>query len=341
MAVRQARPDAQAQLIAALLADPQQVQTWNVTPNNVGGVVAARSRLFRIVYPTLEPVCRGLGCSITTLWTLWIPLALEIQAQHQTLGRPLIQGILGGQGTGKTTLAAGLTVILEALGLQVCTLSIDDLYKTYADRLQLQQADPRFCWRGPPGTHEVELGPALLRQLRSAQYPVALPRFDKSLWNGAGDRVQPDSVSSADIVLFEGWFVGVRPVEPSRFDTAPPPILTAADRAFAREVNDRLRTYLPLWELLDRLIVLAPVDYRLSKQWRRQAEQRMIASGKAGMTDAEIDQFVEYFWRSLHPDLFIAPLLQDPQRVNWVIEIGGDRSNRLYRPSCIGPAVST
>jgi D-glycerate 3-kinase len=310
-----------AQLLRLTAADQEPVET--------------RSQLFQAIYPSLQTFCiQALGwatCPVVLLWQLWLPLAIQLQTWQQALSRPLIQGILGGQGTGKTTLAAILTHILNAWGLKVCQLSLDDLYKSYSDRLLLQQADPRWRWRGPPGTHDVALGRSVLQQLRQAQLPVAVPRFDKSAWQGMGDRTQPEQIEQADIIFFEGWFVGVRPVPPERFDQAPPPIVTAADRAFACEVNARLQEYLPLWELLDRLIVLAPVDYRYSKQWRREAEQRMIATGKPGMTDAEIEQFVDYFWRSLHPDLFIAPLLQDADRVDGVIEIDVDhRPVRCY-----------
>jgi len=290
-----------------------------------------RSRLFQEIYPALQEFCiQALGwqtCPVDLLRDLWLPLALQLQVWQQQVWqqaeRPLIQGILGGQGTGKTTLAAILAQILKIWGLQVCQISMDDLYKTYGDRQQLQQIDPRFCWRGPPGTHDVALGIAVLQHLRQSQ-PVEVPRFDKSAYGGRGDRTQPELVALADIVLLEGWFVGVRPVDPIAFDTAPPPIATAADRAFAREVNHRLQDYLPLWDLLDRLIVLAPTDYRYSKQWRRKAEQQMRAAGKPGMTDAEIDQFVEYFWRSLHPELFITPLLGKASPADYVIEIDID-----------------
>ena len=52
-------------------------------------------------------------------------------------------------------------------------------------------------------------------------------------------------------------------------------------------------------------------------------KEKMIASGKAGMSDEEIDRFVEYFWQSLHPDLFIKPLLKN---ADLVVEIKSDRS---------------
>lgn len=262
--------------------------------------------------------------SIDLFQQLWLPLAQQIADWRQeTQQKPCILGILGGQGTGKTTLAAVLAQIMAEMDLRVCQISIDDLYKTHADRLQLQQFDPRYRWRGPPGTHDVSLGISVLKQLRQAspQHPVAVPRFDKSLHQGAGDRVAPEAITAVDVVLFEGWFVGVRPIDPDLFDCAPPPILTESDRAFARDVNDRLRNYLPLWAELDRLIVLNPVDYRLTLQWRKAAEQKMRASGRAGMSDAEIEEFVQYFWRSLHPELFIKSLLSHSEWVDWIVEI--------------------
>lgn len=312
------------QLATSLLTAAWQVEAFNITPETVLDQVELRLQRLQEVYPRLSELCPTLGwstCPMLLLWQLWLPMAEQVAVWREALARPMVQGISGMQGTGKTTLALILGEILSLMGFRVCRLSIDDLYKTYRDRQQLQQADPRFHWRGPPGTHDLNLGLQVLQQLRTTFHePIALPRFDKSAHSGAGDRTQPDWITNPEIILFEGWFVGARPVDLHRFDTAPPPINTAADRDFAREVNQRLWDYLPLWQQLDRLILLYPVDYRLSEQWRQQAEQRMMTEGKSGMSPAEVSQFVEYFWRSLHPELFIKPLLHDP-RVDWVIEI--------------------
>jgi D-glycerate 3-kinase len=299
--------------------------------------IAAQAQRLQQVHPAIASICQGkLGWDtvpLDLLWGLWLPLAEWLKQRWQFLegslresqSRPLVQGILGGQGTGKSTLARLLHGILAADGLRVACLSIDDLYKTWGDRQQLQRVDPRLRWRGPPGTHDVELGIQTLQALRQGKSPVTLPRFDKSLHQGQGDRISPELISGADIVLFEGWLVGLRPIDPAAFDDAPPPIATEADRAFARDCNTRLADYLPLWNLLDGLIVLRPQDYRLSQQWRKQAEHRMTATGRPGMSDAEIEQFVEYFWRSLHPALFYPPLLRDSEQVDWVVEVMADR----------------
>ena len=325
----------------AALSDTLRALAFGITPENVDEVIEARSQLLRDIYPDFSQFCQTTlkqppNQFLPTLWHLWLPLALQLASYRQKQSHPLIQGILGGQGTGKTTLGAILTLILKHLEYRTLSLSLDDLYKTYSDRLALQQQDPRLIWRGPPGTHDIELGLTVLDRLRQSNLNqlIEIPRFDKSAWGGAGDRSTPEIITGADIILFEGWFVGVRPINLGNFDTAPPPIITPSDRKFARDLNARLKNYIPLWEKLDRLIVLYPVDYRLSLEWRKQAEHQMIATGKSGMNDAQIYRFVEYFWRSLHPDLFIKPLTKDPRWVDLVIEINRDRSvGAVYRPS--------
>ncbi|MBE9170306.1 glycerate kinase [Pleurocapsales cyanobacterium LEGE 06147] len=328
------------QLIAEELADFSRANVFDITLANAKQQIEERAQLFLTVCSDILKLCNDFGFHssdyiLINLWQLWLPLAMQLATAKKKLGRTLIQGILGGQGTGKTTLAAVIRCILDRLGCFSVAISIDDLYKTYAERQQLQQQDPRLIWRGPPGTHDVDLAITILDQFRQEdrQEPILVPRFDKSAFNGAGDRAELEKTYPVDIVIFEGWFVGTRPIEEAAFDSAPPPIITPEDKLFAKDTNARLKEYLPLWERLDRLIVLYPVDYRLSKQWRKEAEQRMIASGKSGMSETEIDRFVEYFWRALHPELFIQPLVNNPDLVDMAIEIKPDHSyGRVYRP---------
>jgi D-glycerate 3-kinase len=244
----------------------------------------------------------------------YMPLAEQIVSWRQQLDRPLVQGVVGGQGTGKTTLCRILVALLGSLGYRALAVSLDDFYKTYAAR----QADRRFIWRGPPGTHDLDLAIAALDQLRSGQ-SAAIPHFDKSAHQGMGDRTGWITTQSADIVLFEGWFVGVRPVPETAFDQPPDPINTEADRQFALTVNQELNAYLPLWERLDRLILLQPQDYHWSKPWRAQAE---TALGQSGMTPDQVNQFVTYFWQAIHPELFIPPLIEDG--IDLVLTIGAE-----------------
>jgi D-glycerate 3-kinase len=262
---------------------------------------------------------------ILPLWQVWLPLAAQLQDWAKDMTGPPIIGFLGGQGSGKTTLTTLLKLLLELQGLRVLAWSLDDLYLPYADRLALQAQDPRLIWRGPPGTHDVALGEQILQQLQAGG-TAAIPRFDKSAQGGAGDRAGFETVGPVDLVLFEGWCVGARPLAASFWENAtlPDPIRTAADRAFAQDMNQALHEYLPLWARLDRLVVLQLQDYRWSRDWRMQAERQMQANGSAGMDDRAIVEFVEYFWTALHPELFVTPLTQEPGWVDLVLEIGAD-----------------
>ncbi|WP_239651506.1 hypothetical protein [Neosynechococcus sphagnicola] len=220
-------PSEQHQLATWLLQTPGYANAWGITTATADVVVEERSRLFLELYPALALFCQHTlkvpQPLVVCFWGVWLPLALHIAQQHQQMGRPWIQGILGGQGTGKTTLALLLKLILEHLGYRVLTLSLDDLYKTYRDRQQLRAADPRLIWRGPPGTHDIDLGIQVLDQLRQplAGQLIQVPRFDKSAWQGQGDRTSPEIITPVDIVLFEGWFVGVRPIPSETFTSAP------------------------------------------------------------------------------------------------------------------------
>ncbi len=335
------------QLIADALIPPQRAKAFGITPKNVEEMIKERTNLCQAVYTnilSLPSFSQQISVPdsaniLLSLWNLWLPLAMELAESRQKLARPLIQGILGGQGTGKTTLGRVLGVILDYLGYHTISISIDDLYKTYKDRQLLQKQDPRLIWRGPPGTHDVEIGLQVLDQLRSPhQYnSIQVPRFDKSAWGGPGDRIDPEIVENVDIVLFEGWFVGVQPIDFIIFDNLNlPPIETDSDRKFARDTNERLKDYLPLWERLDKLMVLYPTDYHLSLQWRLQAEQEMMATGKSGMTESQIYDFVKYFWKSLHPELFITPLTCNSDWADLVIEINPDRTpGKVYKPGDI------
>ena len=295
-----------------------------------------KSPFFPYLSSEIIALCQSLGIKdrqriINNLEKLWLPIALDLATKRRKSDRTLIQGVLGGQGTGKSTLCLVLKLILDALGFAVATLSIDDLYLTYVERQALQQQDPRLIWRGPPGTHDLKLGMQIVARCLQADNTtkILMPRFDKSAYNGAGDRTVPEAIVKPDILLFEGWFVGVKPVPENYFDNPPAPIITPEDIKFAKDSNQRLQAYLPLWNKLDSLIVLYPEDYCLSKQWRKEVEHKMIARGKTGMSDEQCDRFVEYFWKSLHPELFIEPLVNS---ADLVVEIKGDRSlDRIYK----------
>ena len=73
--------------------------------------------------------------------------------------------------------------------------------------------------RGNAGSHDIQLARETLQKLKSAHSEsadVALVRYDKSAHSGRGDRA-PESgwqqvKGKVDVVLFEGWMLGFRPL---------------------------------------------------------------------------------------------------------------------------------
>jgi D-glycerate 3-kinase len=132
---------------------------------------------------------------------------------------PLFVAIQGPQGSGKTYLSAQLKsrLVSPPHSLNVALLSIDDLYLPHHGLVALavdHPDNPLLNGRGQPGTHDVKFGGQLLSQLQSQSGRIELPRFDKSLFNGEGDRLpmgRDDATfvqTPVDVVILEGWCVG-------------------------------------------------------------------------------------------------------------------------------------
>lgn len=125
-----------------------------------------------------------------------------------------------------------------------------------------------------------------------------------------------------DFIFYEGWMVGLKPVEDERvFDKKLPALKTKKARDFARDVNRKLKEYLPLWEQLDYRHIIHVPNYQISIEWRKQQE---IAFKGKGMSPEQIEEFVYYFWRSLHPKR-LERMVQDPD-TDQVTILRDDRS---------------
>src|SRR5215469_14478781 len=140
------------------------------------------------------------------------PAAERIAEARRSRGRPIVAGLCGSQGSGKSTMAAFLKALLEAEGLKAAILSLDDLYLTLPERERLSvEVHPLLKTRGVPGTHDVGLGHALIDVLTEGSAEVSMPRFDKAEDTRAPAETWPRVASPVDVILFEGWCFGAIP----------------------------------------------------------------------------------------------------------------------------------
>lgn len=212
---------------------------------------------------------------------------------------PLVVGLCGAQGSGKSTLVAHLAARLEAEGIRVAVLSLDDLYLTRAERRVLAETvHPLFATRGVPGTHDVALGLDLLAALERGE-AAPLPRFDKAEDDRAPQDSWPLAPVATQVLLFEGWCLGARP----QGDVGQPVNALEAgedpDGVWRRHANAALAgDYHRLFARIDLLVLLAAPGWEVVARWREQQEAELRASGgPAVMSLAEVLRFIQHYER--------------------------------------------
>lgn len=230
------------------------------------------------------------------------PLAQRIRDLHASLGRPVVVGINGAQGSGKTTLTLFLAECLRRnFGLKVAALSLDDIYLGKAAREALAASKhPLLRTRGVPGTHDVALGKELLAALtgQGEAGMARLPVFDKATDDQLPQSEWRNVAAPVDVALFEGWCVGARPQRDIDL-RSPVNALEAeedADGSWRSFVNNCLRNeYADLFSKLDVLVMLRVPSFSKVFEWRDLQEQKL--GNGVGMNAAELRRFVMHFER--------------------------------------------
>lgn len=236
---------------------------------------------------------------------LFLPLAAWLNQQRPANG-PLLVGLNGSQGSGKSTLCNLLKWILEAaFSCRTCIVSIDDLYLPKRERQQLaQNIHPLLTTRGVPGTHDVPLGMELFTRLKNnpAEGTIEMPRFSKA----TDDRLPANEWESIngeiDLILFEGWCVGATPQTEEELRQPINRLETKEDGAglWRRYVNKQLDgPYRQLFSQLDLLMMLKIPDWEMVYHWRKRQEQQLAAkdSGVGVMGEVALHRFIMHYER--------------------------------------------
>ncbi|MFT6267616.1 MAG: D-glycerate 3-kinase [Alphaproteobacteria bacterium] len=255
---------------------------------------------------------------------MWfIPLANKLIQHQNSAGRPIVVGINGCQGSGKSTLSALLITFLnDIFNVPTIGFSIDDFYLSKQSRNSLSKTiNPLLATRGVPGTHDISLLETVLKTLVEGK-PANIPVFDKST-----DDLKPvnewiNITQANKIIILEGWCVGLDSQHPSELTEHVNELEAIEDVSceWRQYVNDVLSVdYKRVFSSIDYLIMFQAPSFDHVYAWRCEQEHKLIASIKsrsilkAGvaqskpatvdsdisntMNDQEILRFVQFYQR--------------------------------------------
>ena len=242
---------------------------------------------------------------LSQLDNFFIPLTQMIFKNYSKNLKTKIIGLTGGQGSGKSTISNILKIILkEGFNLNTVIFSIDDFYKTYNERLKMSsKVSPLFLTRGVPGTHDTDLLLNCIKKLKNRKFKkILIPRFDKSIDDRLSKKKWQVIKNKPNIVIFEGWCVGVKPQKKKDLFTPINKLEKEKDkkRIWRERVNEELKNkYKKIFKLIDKTIFLKVPSFKYVYKWRLLQEKklRFLSKGKKTMNDKQIKNFIMFYER--------------------------------------------
>jgi D-glycerate 3-kinase len=236
-----------------------------------------------------------------------IPVSFWI-SKRTSKKKPLMIGLAGGQGSGKTTISSILTLILQKyFKLKVFKFSIDDFYKTRKDRKLLSKnKHPLLMARGVPGTHDIDLMLKFFKKVKSRGFKnLTVPKFNKAIDDRFKKSLWYKLKSKPDVVIFEGWCVGAKAQKASQLKKPINSLEKVHDQdvKWRSHVNNQLKTkYKSLFKQLDGLVYLKVKNFNLLRNWRLKQERKLWVQTKNKknlkiMSSGDVINFMQTYQR--------------------------------------------
>ena len=214
-----------------------------------------------------------------------IPVSFWI-ANKVNKKKPIIIGLAGGQGTGKTTISSIINLILvKYFKLKVFKISIDDFYKTRKERYKLsKKVHPLLMTRGVPGTHDIDLILRFFKIMQKRNFKsLSLPKFDKSIDDRFNKNQWYKIKSKPDVIIFEGWCVGAKSQKNIELKKPINLLEKKQDKSmkWRKYVNFQLTgKYKVFHNMLDCLLYLKARNFSLLRRWRLKQEKKLFLKSK-------------------------------------------------------------
>ena len=166
-----------------------------------------------------------------------------------------------------------------------------------------EKVSPLFLTRGVPGTHDTNLLFSCLKKLKKSNFSkILIPKFDKSIDDRLPKKKWQKVEKKQDIVIFEGWCVGVTPQKEKDLIVPLNELEKDKDkkRIWRTKVNTELKKkYKDIFKLIDTTIFLKVPSFKHVFKWRLLQEKKLsvTSKGKKIMNKTQIKNFIMFYER--------------------------------------------
>lgn len=231
--------------------------------------------------------------------TTVLELLAELIHTHARRGRPVLIGMGGSQGSGKSYKCRELA---DARPGRIAHFSLDDVYLTKAERERMGRTrHALFRTRGAPGTHDLDLADRTIDRLRRARAKseTAIPAFDKLADDRAPQAAWPRFVGRPEAIIVEGWCMGA--LAPKDSPREPVNALEAE-----HDPNGRWRKisfgflrgrYRRFHKRFDAMVYLRAPRWEIVRQWRGQQQEGLLGRPMTEEEGQALDHFIAHYER--------------------------------------------
>ena len=241
--------------------------------------------------------------------------------------------IAGPQGSGKTTLAKLIKIILQKIyKKKVMLLSIDDYYLSKIKRIKLsKKIHPLLITRGVPGTHDIKKLKKHVNQFLQNKFPIKTLAFDKLKDDVSSKRT---IIKKADIFLLEGWCCGSKPMTNKYLYKNINDLELKFDKnnKWREYYNNFLKKeYYEVFSKFDNKIYIKPPSFTHVLNWRYNQEKQnaLISKEKKFMSKQELKYFIQHYekltnWmiKTMPAEASIIIKINKNQKIEKVIKTG-------------------
>ena len=163
---------------------------------------------------------------------------------------------------------------------------------------------------------------------------LSIPRFDKAIDDRKPHSAWDVVAGAVDFIILEGWCLGATPQTSEELASPKNRLeeLEDAQGAWRFHVNEKIKSeFLPLYDRIDRWLMLQAPSFDCVYQWRLEQEQKLADSTAHGYVQGIMDKkalarFIQHYQRLTENCLTVLP-----DKTDYLYRLGDNREVLSFR----------